>query len=137
MADHTLCVSSKVPYKNRKETLRRPLRSGAFLSLHVHHRQKGLRRNEILLQLIGGNPPSVADLQAFIFSKMKRMVVSISLPDGKIGKYVLTKKESGDILSENDFFEKFDDILAFNNENYIDLVKEILNDTNYEILFIG
>ena len=22
MADHTLCVSSKVPYKNRKETLR-------------------------------------------------------------------------------------------------------------------
>ena len=49
----------------------------------------------------------------------------------------MKKKETGDILSENDFFEKFDKIWDFNHENYINIVKEILNDTNYEILFIG
>ena len=65
------------------------------------------------------------------------MIIAVQTPNGKIGKYILKKKETGDILSENDFFEKFDKIWDFNHENYINIVKEILNDTNYEILFIG
>lgn len=83
-----------------------------------------------------GSPPSVADLQTFIFSKMKRMVVSISLPDGKIGKYVLTKKESGDILSEEEFNVRLKNAAA-KNKNILEMWKETLNGTIYEICYIG
>lgn len=56
MADHTLCVSSKVPYKNRKETLRpAPAKVGQVFHPII---KKGLRKNEILLQLVCGIPCS-------------------------------------------------------------------------------
>ena len=83
-----------------------------------------------------GSPPSVADLQTFIFSKMKRMVVSISLPDGKIGKYVLTKKESGDILSMEELDDRFTKAASKYDDDF-EILKEILNGTIYEICYIG
>lgn len=83
------------------------------------------------------SPPSRADWKVLFRTEIKQMIIAVQTPNGKIGKYILKKKETGDILSENDFFEKFDKIWDFNHENYINIVKEILNDTNYEILFIG
>ena len=82
----------------------------------------------------GGNPPSTADLQTFIFSKMERMVVSISLPDGKIGKYTLTKKDTGDILTQPEIEQRFDIAIKKNNDMFT-AWKEALNGTIYELRF--
>ena len=84
----------------------------------------------------GGEAFSVWDVESFIRCNMKKMVASVRPADGKIGKYVLTRKETGDILTEAEIKKRYDFAIA-KTKNAFDAWKEAFNGTCYEITYIG
>lgn len=74
------------------------------------------------------------DFKEFIRFEMKKMVVTVQLADGKIGKYTLTKKDTGDILTQQEIEQRFDIAIKKNNDMFT-AWKEALNGTIYELRF--
>ena len=72
------------------------------------------------------------DVKEFVERKMSRMVVSVQHEDGKIGKFTLTKKNTGDTLSPREIEQRFDNAIRTNNSEF-EAWKEALNGTCYEI----
>ena len=82
----------------------------------------------------GGAPLSMQDFKEFIRFEMKKMVVTVQLADGKIGKYTLTKKNTGDILTPQEIEQRFDIAIKKNNDMFT-AWKEALNGTIYELRY--
>ena len=79
-----------------------------------------------------GRPFSTQDVKEFVERKMSRMVVSVQHEDGKIGKFTLTKKKTGDTLTVQEIKRRFDNAIGTNNSEF-EAWKEALNGTCYEI----
>ena len=84
----------------------------------------------------GGKTFSVWDVESFIRCNMKKMVASVRPADGKSGKYVLTRKDTGNILTEAEIKKRYDFAIA-KTKNDFDAWKEVFNGTCYEITYIG
>ena len=65
---------------------------------------------------------------------MKRMVVAVQLEEGKTGKYTLTKKDTGDILTQQEIEQRFDIAIKKSNDMFT-AWKEALNGTIYELWY--
>ena len=62
------------------------------------------------------------------------MIIALQTPNGKIGKYVLTKKNTGDILTPQEIEQRFN-TAAKKIGNTFEAWKEALNGTVYELWY--
>ena len=65
---------------------------------------------------------------------IKRMVVAVQLEDGKTRKYTLTKKNTGDILTQQEIEQRFDIAIKKSNDVFT-AWKEAQNGTIYELRY--